>query len=192
MGFACCAGCGITMRNRNDIDAPVAENLEAVANALERPINDVTVVILDRPRHAELIAAVRSAGARIKLISDGDVDAAGESSYLKGARSTPLGTLRESAEIPQASCVLEPGECVFLYTDGLVERRDDGIIHRLQKDVPGKSFEPIREAAVCRFMKMITLEKARNSLRDLEHVVSVEPEIAARARGAIDRMVAIG
>src|SRR3984957_1247997 len=58
------------------IDAPVAENLEAVANALERPINDVTVVILDRPRHAELIAAVRSAGARIKLISDGDVDAA--------------------------------------------------------------------------------------------------------------------
>jgi fructose-1,6-bisphosphatase II len=58
------------------IDAPVRENLEAVANALERPINDVTVVILDRPRHAELIARVRAAGARIKLISDGDVDAA--------------------------------------------------------------------------------------------------------------------
>jgi fructose-1,6-bisphosphatase II len=58
------------------IDAPVAENLEAVANALERPINDVTVVILDRPRHADLISAVRTAGARIKLISDGDVDAA--------------------------------------------------------------------------------------------------------------------
>src|SRR5580704_18313916 len=58
------------------IDAPVAENFEAVANALERPINDVTVVILDRPRHADLIAAVRTAGARIKLISDGDVDAA--------------------------------------------------------------------------------------------------------------------
>ena len=58
------------------IDAPVAENLEAVANALERPINDVTVVILDRPRHADLIAEVRAAGARIKLISDGDVDAA--------------------------------------------------------------------------------------------------------------------
>ena len=58
------------------IDAPVHQNLEAVANALERPINDVTVVILDRPRHAELIASVRAAGARIKLISDGDVDAA--------------------------------------------------------------------------------------------------------------------
>ena len=58
------------------IDAPVHDNLEAVANALERPISDVTVVILDRPRHADLIAQVRAAGARIKLISDGDVDAA--------------------------------------------------------------------------------------------------------------------
>ncbi|HEV7178766.1 MAG TPA: class II fructose-bisphosphatase [Candidatus Baltobacteraceae bacterium] len=57
------------------IDAPTLENIEAVANALEKPINDVCVVILDRPRHAQLIAEVRDAGARIKLISDGDVDA---------------------------------------------------------------------------------------------------------------------
>jgi len=57
------------------IDAPVRENLEAVANALEKPINDVCVVILDRPRHADLIRDVREAGARIRLISDGDVDA---------------------------------------------------------------------------------------------------------------------
>src|SRR3984885_549691 len=56
------------------IDAPVRDNLEAVANALEKPINDVCVVILDRPRHAELIREVRAAGARIRLISDGDVD----------------------------------------------------------------------------------------------------------------------
>jgi fructose-1,6-bisphosphatase II len=58
------------------IDASVSDNLSAVANALERPITDVTVIILDRPRHKELIGAVREAGARIKLISDGDVDAA--------------------------------------------------------------------------------------------------------------------
>ena len=57
------------------IDASVRDNLEAVANALEKPINDVTVVILDRPRHADLIRQVREVGARIKLISDGDVDA---------------------------------------------------------------------------------------------------------------------
>ncbi len=58
------------------IDASVNENLELVANALERPISDITVVILDRPRHKKLIDDVRSAGAKIKLISDGDVDAA--------------------------------------------------------------------------------------------------------------------
>jgi fructose-1,6-bisphosphatase II len=57
------------------IDAPVRDNLEAVANALEKPLADVCVVILDRPRHADLIKEVRDAGARIKLISDGDVDA---------------------------------------------------------------------------------------------------------------------
>ncbi len=57
------------------IDALVRENLEAVANALEKPINDVCVIILDRPRHADLIREVRDAGARIRLISDGDVDA---------------------------------------------------------------------------------------------------------------------
>ena len=58
------------------IDATVTENLQVVANALERPIGDVAVVILDRPRHKELIEEVRNAGAKIKLISDGDVDAA--------------------------------------------------------------------------------------------------------------------
>src|SRR5579864_8434117 len=58
------------------IDAPIKDNLQVVANALERPVGDVTVVILDRPRHKELISDVRAAGAKIKLISDGDVDAA--------------------------------------------------------------------------------------------------------------------
>ena len=57
------------------IDAPVRENLHAVASTLEKPIDEICVVILDRPRHAGLIKEVRDAGARIKLISDGDVDA---------------------------------------------------------------------------------------------------------------------
>ncbi len=58
------------------IDATVAENLELVANALELPLTDITVCILDRPRHKKLIDDVRAAGAKIRLISDGDVDAA--------------------------------------------------------------------------------------------------------------------
>jgi quinolinate synthase len=69
---------------------------------------------------------------------------------------------------------------------------ETGIVHRLRREAPGKRFEPVREDAVCRFMKMITLEKVRDSLRDGAHVVTVEPAVAERARGAIDRMLAIG
>jgi fructose-1,6-bisphosphatase II len=56
-----------------DLRWPPERNLEVLATSLQRQISDITVVILDRPRHADLIAAVRRAGARIKLISDGDV-----------------------------------------------------------------------------------------------------------------------
>ncbi|MBV8395007.1 MAG: quinolinate synthase NadA [Actinobacteria bacterium] len=69
---------------------------------------------------------------------------------------------------------------------------ETGIIHRLEREVPGKRFEPVREDAVCRFMKTITLEKVRDSLRDGKHEVRVAPDVAARARGAIDRMLALG
>jgi fructose-1,6-bisphosphatase class II len=59
-----------------DIDLPPAENLRRVARAKGVPVEDLTVVILDRPRHEKLIDEVRRAGARIKLIKDGDVSAA--------------------------------------------------------------------------------------------------------------------
>jgi quinolinate synthase len=67
-----------------------------------------------------------------------------------------------------------------------------GIIHRLEKEAPGKRFAPVNRKAFCKYMKMITLEKLRDSLRDWKFDVTVEPEIAARARGAIARMVALG
>ena len=57
-----------------NIDDPVSVNLERVAKALHRNVNDLTVVALDRPRHRKIIEEVRSVGARIRLISDGDVD----------------------------------------------------------------------------------------------------------------------
>jgi quinolinate synthase len=69
---------------------------------------------------------------------------------------------------------------------------ETGIIHRLNKEAPGKTFEPVREDAVCRYMKMITLEKLHDSLRHWQHEVTVPDEIAARARQAIERMVTIG
>jgi fructose-1,6-bisphosphatase II len=59
-----------------DITRPPAENVLRIAEALGRKVQDVTVIILDRPRHKDLIAEVRGVGARIKLISDGDLSAA--------------------------------------------------------------------------------------------------------------------
>lgn len=59
-----------------DIEAPVGENIRRVAEAKNKDVCDITVVVLDRPRHNDLIAQVREAGARIKLIPDGDVGGA--------------------------------------------------------------------------------------------------------------------
>ena len=75
--------------------------------------------------------------------------------------------------------------------DRFLVATETGIIHRLNKEAPGKRFEAVSERAICKYMKMITLEKLHASLRDWKHEVTVEPEIAARARGAIERMVAI-
>ncbi len=58
-----------------DIEAPVAENLNNIARAKKIDISELTVVVLDRPRHEQLMSEIREAGARIKLISDGDVSA---------------------------------------------------------------------------------------------------------------------
>ncbi len=58
-----------------DIDAPVETNLRNTAAAMGRSVEELTVVVLDRPRHDRLLAEIRSAGARVKLISDGDVAA---------------------------------------------------------------------------------------------------------------------
>ena len=62
-------------RGQLDISAPVADNLKALARALDRDVEDLVVIVLDRPRHEQLIADIRSAGARIRLIGDGDLSA---------------------------------------------------------------------------------------------------------------------
>ncbi|MHC4960256.1 MAG: class II fructose-bisphosphatase [Planctomycetota bacterium] len=74
---------GPAAKGRVHIEAPVAENLKEIAKALKRAVTDLQVVILDRPRHTELIAEVREAGARIKLIGDGDL-APGIATSLRG------------------------------------------------------------------------------------------------------------
>jgi fructose-1,6-bisphosphatase class II len=66
---------GPTARGRVHLDAPVAENLRSIAKAFDREVRDLTVVVLDRDRHAQLIDDIRTAGARIRLIGDGDLSA---------------------------------------------------------------------------------------------------------------------
>ncbi len=66
---------GYEARDVVHIDAPVAENLQNIARVTKRSVADITVVVLDRPRHEQLLSEIRGAGARVKLVSDGDIEA---------------------------------------------------------------------------------------------------------------------
>ena len=66
---------GPSSKGKVDINAPVEDNLKRIASALDREVNDLVIIVLDRPRHERLIADIRKAGARIRLISDGDLSA---------------------------------------------------------------------------------------------------------------------
>src|SRR6516225_6657059 len=104
-----------------DLDAPVSHNVNAVAKAKRCSPQDVTVVILDRPRHEQLISEVRAAGARIKLITDGDVagaimaarDGTGVD-LLLGTGGTPEGII--------AACAIK---CLGGIIQGRLAPRDD-------------------------------------------------------------------
>jgi fructose-1,6-bisphosphatase II / sedoheptulose-1,7-bisphosphatase len=66
---------GPSAKHAVSLDAPVAENLRAIARCLERDVEDLVVIVLDRPRHEQLIDEIRASGARIRLIGDGDLSA---------------------------------------------------------------------------------------------------------------------
>jgi fructose-1,6-bisphosphatase II len=66
---------GPTAKGRVHLDAPVSENLRELARAFDREVSELTIVVLDRERHHDLIADIRTAGARIRLIGDGDLSA---------------------------------------------------------------------------------------------------------------------
>jgi fructose-1,6-bisphosphatase class II len=66
---------GPSSKDAVSLDAPVADNLHAIAKALDRDVDDLVVIVLDRTRHEQLIADIRAAGARIRLIGDGDLSA---------------------------------------------------------------------------------------------------------------------
>ncbi|MGI5920601.1 MAG: class II fructose-bisphosphatase [Syntrophomonadaceae bacterium] len=95
---------GPECKGRVHLDAPVKENIREVAKALDKAVSEVTVVILDRERHQGIIEEVRSAGARIKLISDGDVSPGVAAGYdnsgvdmLLGIGGAPEGVITAAA-----------------------------------------------------------------------------------------------
>jgi fructose-1,6-bisphosphatase II len=95
---------GPRARGRIDLTRPVAENIAAIADAFGRNANDITTLVLDRPRHHDLIEEIRAAGARIKLIQDGDLSAAMATAFeqsgvdvLMGIGSAPQGVLAAAA-----------------------------------------------------------------------------------------------
>ncbi len=75
---------GPACRDALDIDAPVKYNLKAIAHCLDRQVKDLVIMVLDRPRHQDLIGQIRQAGARIRLIPDGDLSA-GIAAAVRGA-----------------------------------------------------------------------------------------------------------
>jgi len=81
-----------------DVEAPVADNLQKIAKAKGEDVNDLTVVILDRPRHEKLVAEVRAAGARIRFIQDGDVAGA----LMTGLPETGIDVLLGIGGSPEA------------------------------------------------------------------------------------------
>jgi quinolinate synthase len=103
-----------------------------------------------------------------------------------------------------ASGDIEPEGVHMLSTSGMLKHveenpggsfivaTENGMLHPLHQAAPGAELIEANRMAFCKYMKMITLPKLRDSLRDLRHEVRVEPEIAERARVPIERMVAIG
>ena len=133
---------GPSSRGAIDIDAPVKDNLKNIARRLGRDIEDLTVIVLDRPRHKKLIEDVRTAGARIRLIGDGDLSAgisaavAGTNIHaLMGIGGAPEGVLTAAAlkclngEI-QARLVFDPE--VLGVDMGKVPPRDE-VLGRLRE-----------------------------------------------------------
>lgn len=96
-----------------------------------------------------------------------------------------------------------PVKMHILSTEGMVRRArespskefviatENGIMHRMKKESTDKKFYPVSEDAVCKYMKMTTLEKVRDSLKNMAHEVTVPEDIAARAKKSIQRMLEI-
>ncbi len=118
---------GPTAKGRLHIDAPVIENLRALAKAFARDIEDLTVVVLDRPRHDQLIADIRDAGARIRLIGDGDLSAG----IAAAVRGTGVHAVFGTGGAPEGVITAAAMRCLGGEIQARLVATDDGQRQRL-------------------------------------------------------------
>jgi fructose-1,6-bisphosphatase class II len=120
---------GPTARGCIDIDAPVKENLGRIAKAFDRDVKDLTVVVLDRSRHEQLISEIRAAGARVKLISDGDLSG-GLSTAIRG---TGIHALMGVGGAPEGVITAAAIRCLHGEMQGRLVVLEDWHKHRLDE-----------------------------------------------------------
>src|SRR6201998_3311275 len=139
---------GPSCKNAVDLDAPVADNLKNIAKRMNRDVEDLVVIVLDRPRHEKLIADIRAAGARIRLIGDGDLSAGISAAVIgtgvhavMGIGGAPEGVLTAAAlrclngEILARLVVSKPEHEERLAKMGI---KDGQRIYRTEAPPPGK------------------------------------------------------
>jgi len=167
---------GPEARDYIDINAPVRENLRVVAAALGRKVRDLTVVILNRPRHDQLVTEVRECGARIKLIQDGDVAAAlardaDMLTHLAGLAVVKM----EPAAAPKpekAAAAVAPGVEVYLPLAGMIDIGKE--IERLRRELDGLQAETAKVQAKLGNESFVAkappevVQKQRDRLADLQ------------------------
>ncbi len=131
------------------LDAPVADNLQAIAKSLGRSVSDLVIIVLDRPRHEKLIDDIRAAGARIRLISDGDLSAGIAAAVIgtgvhavMGTGGAPEGVITAAAmrclngEIHARLVIDTPELEQRIAKMGITDRRK---IYRAEELAPGKN-----------------------------------------------------
>jgi fructose-1,6-bisphosphatase class II len=140
---------GPSSKGQVDINAPVADNLRAIARCLDREVEDLVVIVLDRPRHEKLIAEIRGAGARIRLIGDGDLSAGISAAVIgsgvhavMGIGGAPEGVITAAAmrclngEIQAKLVLARPGDRERLEQLGL---GDLGRVYTTENLAPGRN-----------------------------------------------------
>src|SRR5438094_5034925 len=139
---------GPSCKGAVDLDAPVADNLKSIAKRLERDVEDLVVIVLDRPRHEKLIEEIRAAGARIRLIGDGDLSAGISAAVIgtgvhavMGTGGAPEGVLTAAAlrclngEILSRLVIKDEAQAERIRSMGV---RDLKRVYRTEDLAPGK------------------------------------------------------